>query len=135
MGMIIVPLKGMLYGAISGGLVGCVLAWSSVARSFTRLGTFWPDCGPHIFVPLWLGAVVGLVSRLGRESFSWLMVVIVSGVCAGLLVPAAFEYSFGRAFNIGTGFMGISYAQEIVLGSGGVIAAVFWYFGINKLFR
>jgi hypothetical protein len=135
MGYVLRPIKGLLYGIIGGGLLGCVFAWGSVARSFTSLRTFWPDCGPHIFVPLWLCSVAGLISKLGDESFFWLIILMLSGVCAGLMVPAAYQHAFGQPFRMGTGFMGIPYAQEIVLSGGGVAASFFWYFGVNKILR
>ena len=128
-------IAGAVAGAASGAVVGCAVAWEPVSRSYTGPAAFWTNCGPHIFVPVWLGAVVGLASKLADDSFSGMAVVAFAGVGAGLLVPTAYQYMFCRPFTMSVAFMGIPYAKEIVLGGAGAIAAFFWYFSGNKLLR
>ncbi|MCX5784178.1 MAG: hypothetical protein NTX59_00660 [Elusimicrobia bacterium] len=126
-------LAGAAAGAASGAVVGCAVAWEAVSRSYTGPAAFWTNCGPHIFVPVWLGAAVGLVSKLADDSFFGMAVVAFAGICAGLLVPTVYQYMFYRPFTMSVAFMGIPYAREIVLGGAGAIAAFFWYFSGNKL--
>lgn len=128
-------IAGAVLGGASGVVVGCIFAWGSVSRSYTGPLTFWTDCGPHIFLPVWLGAVVGLAAKLADDSFTGLAVVAAAGVCAGLLVPTVYQYVFYRPFTLSVAFLGIPYAREMVLGGAGAIAAFFWYFSGNKLIR
>jgi len=128
-------IKGALSGIIIGALAGGALGGNALLNAYSGLGTFWPACGPHIFVPMWICAVVGTLSKITGESFTGLLLLMASGIVAGLAAPVMFQNVFGQPYSIGSAFMGIRYAQEIALSGGGIVAALFWYFGINKLFR
>ena len=129
----------ILIGALSGAIAGCLVAGAfsldEMLRAYTGWRTFWPDCGPHLFLPLWIGTVVGLVARVERHSSSGFVMTLLSGMAAGFATPALFFLAFGKALHISFGFVSISYVAEIVLAVCGGTAASFWYFGANKIFR
>ena len=129
----------VLIGASSGALAGCIAACAfsldDMLRAFTGWRTFWPDCGPHLFITLWIGTVIGLVARVERDSSSGFLTTLLSGIAAGFATPTLFFLVFGKTLRISFGFISIAYAEEIILAIGGGIAAIFWYFGVNKVLR
>ena len=129
----------ILIGAVSGAIAGCIAACAfsldDMLRAFTGWGAFWPDCGPHLFITLWIGTVIGLVARVERNSSSGFLATLLSGIAAGFAPPTLFYLVFGKALRISFGFISIAYAEEIILAIGGGIAAMFWYFGVNKVLR
>ena len=126
---------GGVSGAIAGCNAGCVFAWDDVSRAYTGWRTVWPDCGPHLFIPLWIGMIIGLVARMERGSSSGFFTTLLSGAAAGFAAPILFTFVFGKTLHISFGFVSVAYAEEIVLSLGGGAAALFWYFGANKIFR
>lgn len=126
---------GAISGAAAGLLAACAFSWNAIAGSYTVLGTFWADCGPHIFIPIWMGAVIGLAARLSGDSVSGFVITLVAGIAAGFLAPGLFTAVFGQVLRVSFGFIRIAYASEMVLALFGAIAAIFWYWGVNKAMR
>jgi uncharacterized membrane protein YeaQ/YmgE (transglycosylase-associated protein family) len=128
-------LVGALSGATVGCLAACVFSLDELLRAYTGWRTFWPDCGPHLFIPFWLGAVIGLVARVERDSSSGFLTTLLCGIAAGFAAPWLFFLAFGKTLHISFGFVAIAYAEQIVLAVGGGVAALFWYFSVNKILR
>jgi len=129
----------ILIGALSGALAGCITACAfslnELLRAYTGWRTFWPDCGPLLFIPLWIGTVIGLVARVERDSASGFLTTLLCGSAAGFATPWLFYLAFGKTLHISFGFISIAYAEQIILAVGGGIAALFWYYSVNKIFR
>ena len=135
MNFIIDVIIGAGSGALAGGAAGCLFAWSWVSGAYTGWRTFWPDCGPHIFIPLWVGTVIGLVARMERDSAYGVFSTIISGAAAGFITPALFWLVFGRNLHFSFGFLSVPMAREIIISAGGGAAGFFWHLGVNKFFR
>ena len=118
---------GLAAGALTGLVVGCVMKWSILSAAYTGLNTCWQDCGPFIFVPLWIGAVIGLVSMLERGTITGLLLTAASGGVAGFLAATVFYYIFGKHFRF--------YFANLIHGLCGVVAAFIWNFLQNRFFH
>lgn len=126
---------GAGFGALVGGSLGCLYSWKQVYDAYTGWRNFWPDCGPHIFIPLWIGTVIGLVARMERDSTTGAFATILSGMIAGLITPTLFWLVFGLHLRLSFGFMPIPMARDLIISIFGGMAGLFWFLGINKLFR
>lgn len=126
---------GAVAGALAGGFVGCVYGWEEVSRTFTSWKTVWPDCGPQILIPLWMGAVIGLAARVTRSLPSGSVVTAFAGMAAGFFAPQLFYLAFGHGVRLNFGFSFFPIAPEGLLIAAGGAAAIFWYFGASKLLR
>jgi len=135
MNNILGALTGALSGAVAGCAAGLAYSWGDVSGAFTGWRTVWSDCGPHLFIPLWIGTVIGLVARTERDSSSGFVMTMLCGAAAGFSTPMLFSLLFHKTLHISFGFISIAYAEEIVLAATGGTAALFWYFGANKIFR
>lgn len=129
----------ILIGAVSGAIAGCIAACAfsldDMLRAFTGWPTFWPDCGPYLFITLWIGTVIGLVARVERDSSSGFLTTLLSGIAAGFATPTLFYLVFGKALHIAFASISIAYAEQIILAICGGTVAMFWYFGANKIFH
>ncbi|MFA6028967.1 MAG: hypothetical protein WC969_03835 [Elusimicrobiota bacterium] len=124
---------GTLAGASAGALAGAALAWGPMAASFVAWPSVWRDCGPHLFIPLWMGAVIGFAAPLWKGSFSGVFLTLAAGMGAGLTATSAYEAAFGKAYVLPSGFA--SYAgifPMLLLFCGGAAAAV-WTFSVARL--
>ncbi len=126
---------GAVSGALAGLAAGCLISWNQVSAAFTGWRTFWPDCGPQLFIPLWLGTVIGLISRMERESFSGIFITILSGMAAGFAAPTLFWLVFGRNLQLHFGFIAIRIGPQIIISAAGGAAGFFWHMGVNRIFR
>ena len=122
-------------GSLAGLAAGCLISWNQVSAAFTGWRTIWPDCGPHLFIPLWLGTVIGLVSRMERDSVSGIFTTIVSGMVAGFAAPTFFWLVFGKNLQLQFGFIAIHIGPQIFLSAAGGAAGFFWHMGVNRIFR
>ena len=122
-------------GALAGLAAGCLISWNQIAAAFTGWRTFWADCGPHFFIPLWIGTVIGLISRMERDSVSGVFITVISGMVAGFAAPTFFWLLFGRDVHLHFGFLTIHAGPQIVLSAAGGAAGFFWHMGVNRIFR
>ncbi|MFA6433194.1 MAG: hypothetical protein WCW52_00715 [Elusimicrobiales bacterium] len=133
MSFILEVILGAASGASAGLAAGCLYSWPEVSHSYTGLRTVWPDCGPYIFIPLWIGTVIGLVARMERNSSFGALATILCGATAGIITPTMFWLSFGLKLYFYFGFLSIPIMREIILGAGGGMAGFFWYMGISRV--
>ncbi|MBI5239301.1 MAG: hypothetical protein HY926_02425 [Elusimicrobia bacterium] len=122
---------GTLAGAVAGTGVGWVLAWNRISL-YGDLATCWRNCGPHVFIPLWMGTVIGFAARLERDSFFGHILTAAAGVGAGLLAPAAFMHVFGRPYPV-SGFAAMPNVLPLLLLFCGGLAAFLWRFTVDRL--
>jgi uncharacterized membrane protein YeaQ/YmgE (transglycosylase-associated protein family) len=135
MNFILNAVTGAVSGALAGGALGCFVSWTLVSAAYTGWRTFWPDCGPHIFIPLWIGTVIGLVAGVDRDSPSGAVTTIIAGAVAGFVTPTIFWMAFGQNLHFHFGFLALPILRGIIIGICGGAAGLFWYMGINRFFR
>jgi hypothetical protein len=121
---------GTLSGSVVGGGVGWVLAWDKVALG-GDLATCWRNCGPHIFIPLWMGTVIGFAARIERDSISGYFLTAAAGMGAGVLAPTAYRCVFGRPYPL-AGFAAAPNVFPLLLLFCGSVAAFFWRFTFDR---
>ena len=126
---------GLAAGTLAGILIGCASSWNDVYGAYTGWRTCWQDCGPYIFVPVWIGAVVGLVAMVERDSVSGAAITVFSGGLAGFFASTIFWYVFGMHLRMYLGSVSVPHVINLIYAVGGSAAAFLWYFGINRLFR
>jgi len=122
---------GTLAGAVAGGALGWVLAWDKVSLNGDFL-TFWRACGPHLFIPLWMGTVIGFAARIDRDSLLGYFLAMAAGMAAGVLAPTAYGRMFGTPYPV-SGFAATPYVLPLLLLTCGGVAAVFWRATFDKL--
>jgi hypothetical protein len=121
---------GTLAGAVAGGAVGWVLAWDQVFLA-GDLRTFWHACGPHLFIPLWMGALIGFACRIDRDSLFGFLLALAAGMAAGLFAPLAYWRMFGRPYA-SSGFAATPNALPMLLMICGGVAAAVWRATFDK---
>jgi hypothetical protein len=122
---------GTLAGAMAGGALGWVLAWDKVFLGGDFL-TFWRACGPHLFIPLWMGTVIGFASRIDRDSILGYLLTAIAGMAAGVLAPTAYGRMFGTPYPA-SGFTATPHVLPLLLLLCGGVAAVGWRATFDKL--
>ncbi|HAM36131.1 MAG TPA: hypothetical protein DEB40_02625 [Elusimicrobia bacterium] len=124
---------GTLLGAVAGGAVGCVLEWDAVLKAYRGMPTLWHDCGPYLFIAVWMGAVIGFCSRFRRETFGGSFLAVAAGMAAGFFALSVHRLVFGRPFAVPAGFASYPLIFQLLLVLGGGIAAGMWRFGVDRL--
>ena len=124
-------LLGTLAGAAAGAAVGWVLAWDRVSL-YGDLATCWRNCGPHVFIPLWMGTIIGFFARFERDTFFGHVLTAAAGIGAGILAPAVFLRVFGSPYPV-SGFAAAPNVLPLLLLFCGGLAAFLWRFTVDRL--
>jgi hypothetical protein len=127
--------KGLLLGILGGITVGCLVSWNLLSHSYIGWRTLWHDCGQILFIPIFIGAAIGLVSRMEKESPSGIITSILTGMGTGFFAPFVFHQIFGKRIYFTLGSIDILYVPNLTFMICGGAAAFVWYFSGNKIWR
>ncbi|MEA3307382.1 MAG: hypothetical protein U9Q34_06320 [Elusimicrobiota bacterium] len=127
--------KGLILGILGGIAVGCLSSWNLLSRSYTGWKTVWHDCGQILFIPMFMGAIIGLVSRMEKDSHGGFITSILTGMGAGFFAPMIFHQIFGKRIYFSFGSIDMLYVPNLTFMVCGGAAAFVWHFSINKLWK
>lgn len=129
-------IRGIIVGALCGAAAGVAVGWllevRVVNRAFNGWSTVWRDCGPHVFIPLVIGAAAGIAARIDRGSMNGMLVSVAVGIACGYLSPLLYLHVFGRPFLPPRGFTAFANVFPLLLMICGGLAAAIWRLGPDR---
>lgn len=126
---------GLVAGLLVGLLVGCALSWGQVSVAFHGWPTCWQDCGPFVFVPVWIGGVIGMASTLEHGSLTGLLITMCLGAAAGFFAALAFFYVFDKNLSFYFLSLKVPYIVNLTNAIAGGLAGAVWHFLYTRFFR
>ncbi|MBI4057559.1 MAG: hypothetical protein HY399_08450 [Elusimicrobia bacterium] len=122
---------GTILGGIGGGFVGYIMVPDIVAKAYHGVPTIWHDLGPLLFIPVWIGAMIGFGSKVFNIPFMGTLLTVAAGMLAGFLAPTLHEQFFGQG-PFPTGFLGYPRIYQFLLIFLGGVGGAFWHATIGK---
>ncbi|MBI4052124.1 MAG: hypothetical protein HY400_06435 [Elusimicrobia bacterium] len=121
-----------LLGGLAGGVIGFLIAPEAIRKAYQGFSTIGRDLGPFLFIPVWMGGVVGFCSQLIRVPLLGMLLTVVVGMLAGFSAPYLHQEFFGRT-PFHAGFLAYPMLYQFLLVFFGAIGGVVWYHVTGKM--